>query len=325
MVKIKHAKCNNNNNSLWMYFKIIIECVILCVIFIWPIMYVQASVQIENMKKKWSAIRCEPQNIIYYPFVSENITEDLTHCVENIMTNSMGEYLKPLTGSFSSLTTFGTSLLNQLQSFRVMIDFIRTSMSGIVSTFFSYIIKTIVIFYKFQINIKQLLSKLVAIILAYIYLVQGEVYLGISIMEGTPGKLIKALSSKKIGHCFADTTELLLQNGQIKQISKLALGDVLVNGSIVLVTMQILNIYEEPFYLVPNGVNGNNIYVSGTHYMYDTSIQKFQIVENITHLSKKTNMISKVMYCVITNNNLIQIGNQLFWDWEDFKINPFAT
>ena len=87
--------------------------------------------------------------------------------------------------------------------------------------------------------------------------------------------------------------------------------------------MKILNIYKEPYYELPGGVDGDPIHVSGTHYVYNKYSSQFQIVEKQPH-AKKTNIITEDMYCLITDINMIYIGSCLFWDWEDYKINPWA-
>jgi hypothetical protein len=109
----------------------------------------------------------------------------------------------------------------------------------------------------------------------------------------------------------------------VKRIVDIQLNDILVNGSKVVATMQIANAHNEQYYSLPGGVNNENIMVTGTHYVYDPVLKAFQIVENIVGASKTTT-VDNVFYCLITDNNLIQIGTQTFWDWEDFKINRWA-
>jgi len=141
--------------------------------------------------------------------------------------------------------------------------------------------------------------------------------------NGVPGQMVRALGSVKLGGCFHKDTKIELQGGSVKNISDISLNDVLINGSKVVATMQIFNTYREPYYTLPGGVDGENILVTGTHYVYDCSIRAFQIVERM-RLSQKTEEVDDVFYCLITDNNLIQIGSQTFWDWEDYKINKYA-
>jgi hypothetical protein len=256
--------------------------------------------------------------------VSDDITGDLTSCVKDVMFNSMDDFLKPLTGMFSSLNDFGTNITSQLQGVRNIISTIRAKIMEITEMVFSYIMKVMLIFYRFQIQIRNILSRLVAILLSMVYLMYGQNLLGLSILNGPPGQLIKVLGSKKIGNCFDGSTKINLKNNITKQISDIVIGDVLETNSIVVATMQILNLYNEPYYTLPNGVDNELIYVSGTHYVFDPVLDMYIIVE-LHNKAIKTKIIPKMFYCLITDDNKIKIGNNIFWDWEDYKINKLAV
>lgn len=314
----------NSIEIKYSYIRPILECVILCIILIYPIPYIWTSLQIQDIKNKWNSIKCNPDSLMYYPMVSEDIPGDLTSCVKDVMFNSMDEFLKPLTGMFSSLNDFGTNITSQLQGVRNIISTIRTKIMEITEMCFSYIMRVLLIFYRFQIQLRNILSRLVGIILSMVYIMQGQVYLGVSIINGPPGQLMKALGSKKIGNCFNGSTKILLKNNIIKKISDIVIGDILETNSIVVATMQILNLYKEPYYTLPNGVNNELIYVSGTHYAFDPVSNIYKIVE-LHETSTKTQIIPDMFYCLITDDNKIKIGNHIFWDWEDYKINKLAV
>jgi hypothetical protein len=109
-----------------------------------------------------------------------------------------------------------------------------------------------------------------------------------------------------------------LKNGIIKSIKDIDLGDILQDGSIVESVMKIDNKRENiPLYVIKKeGVNSEDIYVTGSHLVFDNQSNKFIKVENY-----KKATLSKVetdwFSCLITSNHKILIGNELFWDWED--------
>lgn len=252
------------------------------------------------------------------------MTQDVVFCLQGIMKNSMGEFLQPLTYVFSNLTNLGGSLSTQLQSSRGMVDYIRNSVTGIIQKVFGVFLNMIIEFQIIVVTLKDMMAKIVAIFVALLYTLDGTVMLVESGWNGVPGQMVRALGSIKLGGCFHKDTNIELQGGAIKRIVDIQLNDVLVNGSKVVATMQIANTYKEPYYSVPGGVNGEEILVTGTHYVYDPVLRAFQIVENVVGTSVTTT-VDDVFYCLITDNNLIQIGKQTFWDWEDFKINRWAA
>jgi hypothetical protein len=70
-----------------------------------------------------------------------------------------------------------------------------------------------------------------------------------------------------------------------------------------------------PFYKI-KGTNNNDIYVTGTHLVFDSSINKFIKVENYSKAEKTDNIID-YFSCLITSSHKIPIGGEIFWDWED--------
>jgi hypothetical protein len=108
-----------------------------------------------------------------------------------------------------------------------------------------------------------------------------------------------------------------LKNGECKAMKDIDLGDVLENGSTVQSVMKIDNKEKIPFYVINNaGVNGDNIYVTGSHLIFDKNQNKFIKVENYSK-SHKTENIPEWFSCLITNDHKMQIGTEIFWDWED--------
>ena len=125
------------------------------------------------------------------------------------------------------------------------------------------------------------------------------------------------------GSCFHPDTHLKLIGGEITKIKDLHLGDVLENGSRVVALMKIDNSLNcESFYKLPKqGVNSEDIYVTGEHYIEDPNItNKFIKVKSHPLVMKQSNVKSSIFSCIITDDHKIQIGSQLFWDWEDYLL-----
>jgi hypothetical protein len=126
---------------------------------------------------------------------------------------------------------------------------------------------------------------------------------------------------KPIGKCFHPNTLVALKNGEIKPMKELDLGDVLINGSIVESVMKINNKSDSiPFYVIKGaGVNNEDIYVTGTHFVYDKNSEKFiQIAEYAE--AELTNVKTDWFSCLITSDHKIPIGNEIFWDWDDYLL-----
>jgi hypothetical protein len=120
--------------------------------------------------------------------------------------------------------------------------------------------------------------------------------------------LKKAFKVKKIRWCFSPETPIKLQNGETVVMKNLKLGDILVNGSVVDAVMTIRN-ENDPYYKLPG-----NILVTGSHYIRYGG--KYIHVKNVPE-AKPTGKVDPVVYCLVTSDHKIPVGEYTFWDWED--------
>jgi hypothetical protein len=121
--------------------------------------------------------------------------------------------------------------------------------------------------------------------------------------------LKKAFKIKKIRiKCFSPETPIKLQNGETVLMKNLKLGDILINGSVVDAVMKIRN-ENDPYYKLPG-----NIIVTGSHYIRYGG--KYIHVKNVPE-AKPTGKVDPVVYCLVTSDHKIPVGEYTFWDWED--------
>ena len=119
------------------------------------------------------------------------------------------------------------------------------------------------------------------------------------------GSGIKRLFRRR---CFSPETLVKLQNGRTVMMKTLKLGDVLINGSIVDAVMKIKN-DNDPYYKLPG-----NILVTGSHYVKYGG--KYIHVKDVPD-AKPTGKVDPVVYCLVTSDHKIPVGDYVFWDWED--------
>jgi hypothetical protein len=265
--------------------------------------------QLAEIKANWPLYRCNP---MYMP-LADDINENFIYCIQSMQSDYMGYLLQPITSVTSSITTMLGGFLNDVQNIRAMFDKIRTFFTDIIQSIFGIFLNLIIEFQRIIIGIKDLIGKTIGIMVSLMYTMDGSIKTMHSVWNGPPGQLVKAL-----GKCFYPNTLILLKNGEKKYMKDLDLGDVLNDGSIVETVMKIDNKREPvPFYVIKgSGVDGNDIYVTGSHLVFDENINKFIKVEEYSKAIKsdfKTDWFS----CLITSNHKIPIGNEIFWDWED--------
>ena len=265
--------------------------------------------QVTEIKANWAEYRCNP---MYMP-LADNMEENFSYCVQSIMSNFMGYLLQPLTFVTDSLGGMLGNFMEEINTIRAMFNKIRTFFSNIIQSVFGVFLNLVIEFQRITISIKDLIGKTIGIMMSLMYVMDGSIKTMNSTWNGPPGQLVRAL-----GKCFLPNTNIQLFDGTIKLIKDIDLGDILQDGSIVQSVMKIDNKSESvPLYVIKkSGVNGEDIFVTGSHLVLDKKTNKFIKVENYSNASQ-TNYQPEWFSCLITSNHKINIGNEVFWDWED--------
>jgi len=268
--------------------------------------------QLAEIKANWPLYRCNP---MYMP-LAEDVESNFVYCIQNMQTNFMGYLLQPLTFLTSSITSIASSFLNEINMVRAMFDKIRTFIATIIQSVFGIFLNLVIEFQKITIGIKDLIGKTIGIMVTLMYVIDGSVKTMQSTWNGPPGQMVQVL-----GKCFHPETKIKLSNGSIICMKDVHLGDVLENGSIVNSVMTIDNKRDPtPLYLIKGqGVDTQDIYVTGSHLVFNKDQNKFIKVENY-YKAELTKNETEWFSCLITNDHNIQIGSELFWDWEDHFI-----
>ena len=265
--------------------------------------------QVAEIKSKWPLYRCNP---LYMP-LADDIQSNFVYCIQTMQTDFMGYLLEPLSFLTSSINNLLGSFLEEINFVRAMFDKVRNFISSIVQSIFGVFLNLVIEFQRITMGIKDLIGKTIGIMVTLMYTMDGSIKTMNSTWKGPPGQMVRAL-----GKCFYPETLIKLQNGDIKCMKEIDLGDILENGSIVQSVMKIDNKLEPvPLHkIVGEGIKGNDIFVTGSHLVFDQKLNKFIKVENYDK-AVLSGLETDYFCCLITNDHKITIGNEVFWDWED--------
>lgn len=268
---------------------------------------------VQQIKDNWPKYRCNP---MYMP-LSDDIQSDFVYCIQSMQTNYMGYLLQPLTYITSNLSAMGAGFVNNIDSIRYMMSNIRTFLTTITEGIFGVFLNIIISFQKIMISIKDLVGKMIGVMVAMMYIMDGSLKTINSSWNGPPGQMVRAL-----GKCFHPDTKIKLNDGSIKMMKDLHLGDVLENGVKIMATMQLENASgEEKLYkLEKMGVDGSDIYVTGKHMVYSEKQKKYIYVKEFDGAVEQDEVKSEWFSCLITYTHTIPIGQLVFWDWEDDEV-----
>ena len=271
-------------------------------------------ISLKQIKDNWPEYRCNP---MYMP-LSDDIQKDFVYCIQTMQTNYMGHLLQPLTFSTASLTDMAGNFSQEINNIRNMFNQTRNFITSTIQNIFGVFLNIIIEFQKIIIGIKDLVSKIVGIMITLLYILDGSTKTTQSMWKGPPGQMVRSL-----GKCFHPHTKIKLKNGFICCIQDIHLGDILENGSRVTAIMKIdnnLNRDFEALYKLPKrGVDNEDILITGSHLIFDKTQNKYVEIKNYKDAEVTYRKIAWLS-CLITDDHKIQIGKEEFWDWEDYII-----
>ncbi len=272
--------------------------------------------QIAQIRLNWPLYRCNPM----YMFLADNVEQNFVYCIQSMQTNFIGYLLQPLTFITDFIGSIIGGFLNDIQFIRAMFNKVRTFFSTIFESIFGVFMNIIIEFQIITIGIIDLIGKTIGIITTLMYMLDGSIKTMQSTWSGPPGQIVRAVG--KLGKCFHPYTSIKLKDGTVKYIKDIDLGDILEDGSVVESVMKIDNKKEKlPLYEIKgSGINYTNIYVTGSHLVYDETSKKFIQIKDYSKATISQNVQTDWFSCLITDTHHIPIGKELFWDWEDHFI-----
>jgi hypothetical protein len=215
----------------------------------------------------------------------------------------------------SSLGSIGLNFTGALDAVRNMFAFIRDAVSKIIDNVFGVFFNITTELQRITISIKDMVGKMIGLITTILYVLDGSIKTMNSAWSGPPGQLVQAL-----GSCFHPDTKVKLRNGEIYSMKDLPLGAELEDGAKVFSVMKIANLHNSPLYKIKGGVNGENIYVTGQHFIYDTRSKQWKQVKDCEYAFEQNEVEADWFSCLITTNRQIKIEKHQFWDWEDDEL-----
>lgn len=285
---------------------------IIILIFIALYLFNVLSIGISKIKKDWPKYRCNPSVMPFAGYFGHSSSENFTYCVQNMQTDFMSYLLQPTNYAISVLGDSVTSAMNDIQNVRRKIADFAGTISDAIMSIFSIFMNILIQFQRMIIKLKSVFGKLLGTLATVLYLIEGGMLTGTSIMAGPVGGTLRFL-------CFHPDTNVHMENGIVKPMKSIEPGEILSNGSVVLASLKIVGNEHDPsnaYYTLYDSVHDDVIYVTGSHKIHDRKTNRFIEVRHHEE-AEKSSLTSSHMSCLVTDDHLIRLGEYTFWDWED--------
>lgn len=297
--------------------------IIICFFIIYSV--IRVSDTIVDMSSDWSKYRCNPMFMPFASVFGHSAKENFKYCSSKNNNNDMPDLLEPTDNDINLLGDIGGGLTIDIQSSRKFLGNFRDNITSSFGSIYSLIMGIVFEFYRMSLAIKDMLGKTAGVTRTLVYTLEGTVKTMESANDTIFMKALYKLAKMKppkLKGCFSGDTLIKLKSGKCKRIDELELNDILTYDTRVLATMKITNVMPDTnkmvssVYMIPGGCKEQDVLVTGSHLIYDNILKEFVTVREYRN-SIKTNRRIETVYCLITDNHTIPIGEHIFHDWED--------
>ena len=189
-------------------------------------LYILGQSQVASLKKNWVQYRCNPMYMPFAGLVGDSVVTNFTKCTMKGFQDYAGFMMDPIMGEFAVVNETVTEIGTTMTSMRSMMTGVRGGFLGILGTVFGKIQNLISQFQYIIIRMRTLLSRIVGVMLSFIFVFYTGMNTGESVMNGPIGQTVSFL-------CFDPDTMVVLKSNIGIPMKYLKVGDVLHTGETV--------------------------------------------------------------------------------------------
>ena len=169
----------------------ILNSLLIVGIFIGIYSYSLINVEMNNIKKNWPKYRCNPAIMPLAGTFGHDAGKNFTYCIQSMQGNYMSYLLTPLHYITSVLGNMLHNVVKDINYVRMKIASVVSNIMKVVTSIFSIFINIMIAFQRMVIKIKDVVNKMIAILVSMINLMQGGMMAGTSIMAGPVGETLR--------------------------------------------------------------------------------------------------------------------------------------
>lgn len=297
-----------------MAFKDTLNSITIIVLFIILIISSILALGLENIKENWDKYRCNPMAMPLAGYLGQDTMDNFVFCISSIQKGMMSEFTDPLYSNINILSSVAGNISNNIGDAFKVIGKLDKFTFGMSLNILNVVSQARAEFEKVMEAVMDNVQKVLGVFVVLQRLIKSSTAGIASALKGPPGKIADVL-------CFKGDTPVRLNNGTRCEMKNVKIGDYLEGNIEVLGTLKLKGCPSNPFYKIWSKDLNENIYVTGKHRIlsenafFDSFINYIYVKNHPKSLL--TNTYDEELYCLITKNHRIPIGEYVFWDWED--------
>lgn len=214
-------------------------------------LYLFALSRVQFLKKNWVEYRCNPLYMPMAGLVGDSVVTNFTKCTMKGFQDYAGFVMDPLMGEFAVVNETLDEVGGAMNSMRSMMSGVRGGFLGIIGSVFGKIQNLMSQFQYIIIRMRTLLSRIVGVMLSFIYVFYTGMDTGESVMNGPIGETVSFL-------CFDPDTTVVLKGNKVVPMFTLTIGDVLYTGETVTSVYRLDGKGVDMYHLAGVAVSGNH-------------------------------------------------------------------
>lgn len=171
----------------------ILKTFLIFAIFAGIYFYSIIKVEFKNIQQNWPKYRCNPAIMPFAASFGHDATKNFTYCIQTMQGNYMSYLLTPIHHITNVLGSSLQNVFKDINYVRMKIFSLVTNIMNVVKSIFSVFINIMIEFQRMIIKIKDLVNKMVGILIALINIMSGAMMTGESIMAGPIGDTLNAV------------------------------------------------------------------------------------------------------------------------------------
>ena len=253
--------------------------------------------QVSYIKKNWVELRCNPLYMPMAGMVGDDIATNFTKCTLKGFNDYAGVIMDPLMAEFDLVNDTLSEVTDTMGNMQSMMGGVRGGFIGIIGGVFGKIHNLMSQFEYTIIRMRTLLARVMGVMITFV----NVFYTGGQTAESVVnGPIIKTMSFL----CFDEKTLVTKSNLTTVPISKLSIGDKLLDNAEVTSIYYLLGDHVQMYML-------NGVKVSGSHKVK----YKNKFIRVDKHPLARITDPSKILYCLNTSNHRINVRRMEFLDF----------
>ncbi len=153
------------------------------------------AIGIKKVQDNWPVYRCSPTVMPFAGIFGHDVGDNFNQCMQTTQTSYMEYLMLPMNYILKLVGNVASKIVSDINSVRGVMDRLRNQVMSIIQNTFGVLLNIVIGFQKIIISLRDLINKLVGVVMTLLYILQGAMFTMQSLWNGINGSLVRSLGS----------------------------------------------------------------------------------------------------------------------------------